>query len=580
MIEREYQLTLTLEGPILSQASGALAFGLDAAMQRYREEPVLNGTQVRGNISHVLNQFRRKLNNSELDNYLSRWFPEEDPNYQDQRSPLNFAMFWHPLCKPAGQGNVRTRIQIEPDSGKVARGALAIAEDLYPSGSCVPFQGSIHARFKNHEERQAFEKWLEKALQWLSALGANKGVGYGRLLYHELEAREPKPVDIQAGSLAGSTRLRLKLSLDRPFCIARQESKEDNRFISSEDIPGHVIKGVLARKLSEETGKKDTELSNALDELLDFDRLVVTHAKPVPNEGNERPQAIPLNLAQVDGEWQSFTSEQPPQSLARAPEFQPDWKSETWDSAYHYLKMDPARPDHWLTVRTAIDPATSAAKESQLFSMECIDPPGFQWWAEIDLSAVDENRRAQVLEKLQALLAGGLDGIGKTHARAQAHLESISPPELPGQSKRWQITLQSPARMLPLGAAIRGANSHEIMKDLYQEYWDKASDGLLKLSAWFSQQRLEGGNYHHHRFRRKQQKSYLPELITQPGSVFILEINGEEEQAMKKLNEWLRRNLPAWSSDTEPANWRTTVHLPENGFGEITVTALNGEDEA
>ena len=581
MIERRHDLTLILQGPILSQASGAMRFGLDMAMQRYRGQPVLNGSQIRGNIRHVLRKFDARLGASDkpgLSEHLKRWFPDEDKkNFTDQRSPLVFDMFWISLARHPKSG-IRTRIAIESGTGKVQKGALAIAEDLYPSGSCVPFHGVIHGRFKDDSEADAFAGWLDKALQWLAAIGAQKGVGYGRLLWHELQVGLQVAAAAPAPPSATTGRLRLRLALDRPFCIGRQVSREHNRIVSSTGIPGHIIKGVLARRLGEQSQKTGAELSNELQTKLDFDRLVVNHARPLPCGEEALAPVIPLNLARVKDEWRSFTSPEPPADLPEAPAFQPDWKREDWQAAARHLGINAAEPERHLLVRTAIDERTGAAKESQLFSLECMEPAGFTWVADIDLAGVEKNRRDEVIKELQSLLAPGLDSIGKTRARAQVRMAAVAPPALEdSEVSRWQITLQTPARMLPLGFCPPGINGYEAMCKAYAKYWRTQSAGSLEMTAHFARQRLAGGEYYYHHFRTE--NNYTTELLTEPGSVFILQAaQGKEDDARAWLQTWLRCNLPAWQNQAEPANWETTVHIPEHGYGEIRVQALEEEE--
>jgi len=192
MIERLYRLDLHLQGPLLSQAAGTLAFGLDAAMQRYREEPVLNGPQIRGNLRHVLLRFKRTTD--AFRPYFSDWFPNEPELGTTWRSTLDFDLFWRPNCVPDKDGT-RTRIKIDSATGKVEKGALQVLEDPFPSGSSVTFSGNIHARFADEKERACFEKWIDKALQWLDAIGSQKGVGYGRLMGHKLAtiSKVPSP---------------------------------------------------------------------------------------------------------------------------------------------------------------------------------------------------------------------------------------------------------------------------------------------------------------------------------------------------------------------------------------------------
>lgn len=579
MIEQHYQLKLCLQGPILSQASGTLAFGVDTAMQRFRDEPVLNGPQIRGNLRHLLHMFEKDTEDFKA--YMPKWFPgQQDDDYATRRSTLDFDLFWKPECIP-GKSGVRTRIEIEPKTGKVRKGALQVIEDIFPSGNDITFTGKIHARFCDKDERQCFEKWINKALEWLDAIGSLKGVGYGRLVNHQLFAinapQPPNPV------LASDTvRFGIRLRLDRPFCIGRQNSRQDNRIVSSDDIPGEVIKGVLAREMAQQHGLEmgGTSLSNKLRQELSFDELIITHAKPVDKNSRQRPRPIPLNLAETKRGWRCFTTEEPEIiSWQQAPSFQPDWKNEQWREAKKYLGLNPLQPDRLLLVRTAIEEGKNIAKESALFSLECVDPGGFEWCGDIDLSNVDKASLPTVIENLQTLLDNGLSSIGKTRARADVTIcQPLTGMDTASQTgTHWQIILQTPARLLPLALPIKGSNGDDTLHQLYSKYWHKESGGKLKLLKYFAQQEMSGGDYFNHHFRKTQNpaRHYKPEWLTTAGSVFILQAeSGQEQGAQEKLQTWLHQNLPAWEDDNEEANWQTTVHIPQHGYGEISVGAI------
>jgi len=591
MIKQSYQLVLHLQGPILSQASGTLVFGVDAAMQRYREKPVLNGTQIRGNLRHVLLYFKNKLPESEhktrLINYLKNWFPDEPqnkedntPNYDTHRSTLDFDLFWHTQCAIKSTEKTRTRIQIDADKGKVKEGALQVVEDLFPSGSRVAFSGRIHARFFSKDEQHQFEAWMAKALQWLGAVGSQKGVGYGRLLDHEFrsvtQSSSPNPIMLSDND----TRFGIRLHLDRPFCIGRQRSKEDNRIVSHTDIPGQIIKGVIAQQIKERDGINDPNaLSTLLDETFAFNDLTFTHAKPVEKPSLSRPQAIPLNLAKTDKQWQQYTTEDPlNMNWHEMPSFQPDWKAQDWDNAEKFMKSPSTKPDRYLLVRTAIEPGKNAAKKHALFSLECVDNHGFDWCADVDLSKIKPNMRPTVINNLRILMNDGLHGIGKTRARAMISItspfSSLAP--LDEKATQWQITLQTATRMLPFEIQVPSINGQDKLREYYEKYWHEASNGELTLLNYFAQQKMVGNDYFHHHFRKANNKSYAPEWLTTAGSVFILQSKPDSEgkKARERLNEWQQSNLPAWESDSDKAHWKSTVHIPQHGYGEITVKAI------
>jgi len=563
MLHRHYRLELMLEGPVLSQAAGTLAFGLDAAMQRYRNRPALNGAQIRGNIRHVLKRF----NHEEYMSCMGDWFPDEQELNQTRRSSLNLDLFWLPVCL---QGNSGERVRIEiGDRNVVSKGSLQVIEDLFPAGSTVTFSGIIRARFENGNEQDLFEKWMDKALQWLDAIGSLKGVGYGRLAGHQLTAMDA-PLSVACSLPQETTRFGLRLKPDRPFCLGRQQSKSDNRIVSSNYIPGEVIKAILAERFKERF--PDDDLAG-----IGFDDIIINHARPVAAAASRLLAVMPLNVAVMDNKVISITVPTAGKKWKQAPAFQPDWKDKDRDRVQKALGIFPVFPKRLLLVRTAINPATGTARESSLFSLECVEPEGHEWLADVDLSRLDEAKRKLALECLPQLLGGELGPIGKTGAVACVSIEQAfsPPPAVFPNETCWQLTLQTPARLLPHDLQPGNVNTDELMKEQYQQYLDQVSDSSLELINAFTQQMLYGGEYHFHHFQKDHGQPYQPEWRVMPGSVFILKARRDrEETAREKIAQWTERNLPAREDDIRPAHWEHTPTLPEHGYGEIRVQSL------
>ncbi len=567
MLHRKYRLELTLEGPVLSQAVGTLGFGLDAAMQRYDDRPALNGAQIRGNLRHVLRKFQHR----EFMPYLDDWFPDEQPGGATRRSRLNFDLFWLPGCLPQ-HGGERVRIEIG-EQGAVKTGSLQVIEDLFPSGSLVTFGGIIRARFGDETEQERFEKWMDKALQWLDAVGSLKGVGYGRLAGHRLIPLADAGNDTQLSFPENATRIGLRLTLDRPFCLGRQRSKSDNRIVSSDHIPGEVIKAILAERFN---------ILYPGGDLADmgFDDLIVNHAHPVLAGASRPPGIMPLNVAVVGKKVSVITRLDENRKWKTAPAFQADWKPEHREHAEKALNIKPVQPNRLLLVRTAIDPATGTAKESALFSLECVEPSGHEWLTEIELSRLGEAQRAKALECLPRLIGNELDPIGKTGAVARVAVEpAFTPPATIADGQTcWQITLRTPARLLPNGFQPGNVNTDQDVRRQYQAYFDRVSGNSLELLDYFTTQRLHGGEYHYQRFQKQHGRSYQPEWHVQAGSVFILKAReGREPDARARIRQWARENLPACETGDAPAHWQHTPTLPEHGYGEIEVTPLRDQ---
>jgi hypothetical protein len=177
-------------------------------------------------------------------------------------------------------------------------------------------------------------------------------------------------------------------------------------------------------------------------------------------------------------------------------------------------------------VRTEINPKTGTAFKNKLFATECVTPDGHRWLANVDLSKVAENDRKQIIEELEKLLAAGLDRLGKTEA----------------ETKKIEILPGCPAPAL---------HSYPLIHN-----------GLAVVTLQ-SAARLWRRFQHH-------QAAYNPELLTLPGSVFVLRAI-DESAAKTKLEGWLQSGLPQLAAAPGGEDWRRTPYLAANGYGEIAV---------
>lgn len=576
----DYVLELTFSAPLLSQAPGVLALGVDVAMQRYRGQPVLNGSLIRGNIRHALEEFAELMPDSGLADhpghedqkrhtgYISRWFGMQtrDKNYNPNRSGIDFDFFW--TLKQPLDDNVaparRTRIKLEEESGKVEKGALQIIEDCFPSGGGdIVFAGKLHARFATRDEEMDFIHWLGKALDYIPAIGSFKGTGFGRLKSWRCTDISTKARHVREKKFAdGNTRIGITLHLDRPFCLGRPRTPDSNRIVSDEMISGNVIKGVIARQYPDGKLPKD----------LCFEQLIITHAVPM-SIPSARPEPWPLSLAVHNEKLADMSSASVAAAWDNAPKFQPDWKAEDYQQAENAWATQ--KPHRYLSIRSEIDRKEGISKESRLFSLECIDPQGFVWCADIELCQIEESKRPAAFARLQTILQQGLSGIGKTKARAEIEIaQSFTPfkridKELPHwRDHHYIVTLQTAARLLPPDLRLSGVNSHVALKKIYQQYWSEQHRDIT-LMNYFAQQQLTS-TYYHQRQHNKGHGDYYPEWLTTAGSVFVLQIKTGD--ALRQLKRWNRRGLPAHpNADGSEADWRTTPYLPEHGYGEIVI---------
>ena len=599
MLRRDYRLELTFAAPVLSHASGSMTLGLDAACLRYRGRMALNGSLVRGNLRHMLEDMADALSDTPeglaLAEDITEWFGlgADQGRGSHRRARVGFDFFWFleesSVGAPAAQDQ-RSRAEMG-EHGTVKSGHLQIVEQPIAVGEQPVFVGQLSGRFLDDPERERFEHWMARALAHMAALGAFKRVSFGRLLATRLTGLVPVAASRAPGeTLPQGTRIGITLRLDRPFHAGLDalHQPRGNRWLHHDSIPGLVLKGVMAQAAGGD--------SQVLAEQLAFDDLVVTTAVPAPMAAPERRLPLPLSLALAgDRVWDLALMDGPcllrVGREAHAPAFLPDWKDADREAAEDAFGHAPMALERFLSVRTSIDRGDGVAREGALFALDCTDPFGHLWCADLDLDAVDPAERPRVVESLGRLFDDGLDDIGKTRARARVAMagqpfRAVPPwdallPVYPAQGGQpeqrddlqedacFPLLLVSPARLLPADLKVPPSNGAQALHDLYDAYWRDASDGLLRLGHFFAQQEMVGGEFYNIHYRGG--GFYRPEWLTVPGSVFVLRAQHDDlAQIQACIHRWLHRGLPP-AADRDPAveDWRSDPFMPQNGFGEV-----------
>lgn len=591
MKEYSYEVRLILLAPVLSQASGGRAYGVDTASLRdVGGDPALPGSLIRGNLRHAWKALRDRYPRAAgipSAKEVKTWLGDESEtgsHNKPNRGRLRFAEHWR--ADRSGGSGVRHRIERNPSTGAVASGSLQVIETQFSAGERVLHTGWIKAWCPDNTEAIHLARWVRKGLEFMPALGALKGAGFGRVLAVEVtqapdSVQAPDEATLDPGSIAFGIRLRL----DRPFCFARPHPPDSNRYESEEFIPGGAMKGALARRLRQsgaDSGPLDHPDYPALCQ--HFDLLRFTHAFPVAESSTVRPVVPPLSLVigpknaaekAPDDLYDVAFKGEPGLIHHQAPAFSADWKDKHFTMAYQKCGWR-APPLRSLLVRTEIDPYTGAARENKLFATECVVPEGYQSLARVCLSQVsDASERSRVIGELERLLPAGLDRLGKTEAEAEqieilAQCLSLALPCHPViHDNIAVVTLQSAARLLPHPWVIPPTNGGPQLLSEYQGAWCELSGGSLDLVRFFTRQQLVGGRYLWTRFQHGEHP-YNPELLTLPGSVFVLQVR-DEAKATAKLSGWLENGLPQLACAPGGEDWQKTPYLAANGYGEIAV---------
>lgn len=613
--EHILHVTLTIRGPVLTKNSGPADFGVDAAVARVqfgaedeRNRPCLPGTLMKGKLREALEQLTPHASSHFPASFLAEWLPANrdpapgEPGDDPYRGRLHFSDF---VAAEAGSCGVRHRIAIDAETGSVQPHALQVIETPFAPGQEARFKGRI-AFFADEPLAQQVERTVRFGLCWLTQVGADRTVGFGRLLRVEVTRDPGRPAtDAIRGreTIPAPTALRLRIRPGGPLCIARHKIG-DNLFESEEFIPGNVIAGavvetwaaLLGRRVGPD-GVRPFAIHDPARSLLanTFDRLRFRHAFPAPADG-QRPRIVPLSVAAAGKRFYDVASQPKPVLLKDetgrwvTPAFRIDWKGpEETAIESEFGHVYPARE---LRVRTAIDLLKRTADRGEdtgggkLFAWEMVHPwtvdcTPVAWFGQVDfpddLAGADRQALADQLSSLLSVLSF----VSKTKARCSVDVTAdgnngaeSDPGRSADPAKTVALVLETPALLCdprfqncprPEGSLGDGE-----LHALYAEAWHDISGGELALEHHFASQSLAGGGYLHHRFRRNQ--PYNPWLLTDAGSVFVFELR-DVAAGRKKIANWLAHglDLPRWAREAWGESWSANPYTPRNGFGEISI---------
>lgn len=597
-MKHRFDITLQVQGPILTKSSNPASFGVDAAIARvafgeHIGKPCLPGTHLEGKIREAWEQLGY---DGKIINRLLGLESPKDTGELPQRGRLQITdlVATDSVEKPR---LARHRIALEPELGSVKHGALQVLETPFAAGQEVSFKGSAWFYGKAPSEIQTL---LEQGLAFLTHLGSGRSIGLGRLIRVQVEKAKALPAQpaLESGSISS---LEIILQPKGPLCIAKHKM-DDNLFESEAFIPGNMIAGAVVETWAasldlppgsfvKECAKADLARSALATH---FDHLRFRHAFAAPADSG-RPRAIPLSWVTVGERFFDVSEQEKPLLLKNeaasftAPAFLLDWKDFSKASAACGTH-EPARE---LRVRTAIDSSKRTADRGdrktgggKLFAWELIHPQTdedpaktLSWHSRVDLHAVPKEERTKVAEQLASLLQD-LGFVSKTKALCPSVVKAAAEIDLPDLAAGQQIALvlQTPGLLADPrfqsveGVASHGALSAGEMKLLYRAAWSDLSGSSLEMSHHFARQRLVGGNYLARRYQRG--KPYNPWLLTTEGSVFVLTVT-DVEKARTFLTDCLQLGLPlpAWAKakDAWGSTWQTNPFLRQNGFGELAL---------
>lgn len=588
MIERyTCRVVLTVLGPFLTAATGPDLYGIDKSFHKDDAgNLIVPAAHVKGKLRMALEELQPFLDEQALPDMRSLFGEGSAPGtYEPRPGALRFADF---VAQGTHAKATRTRVTIDHATQTASRSLLRAVEDPFASGAEVGFAGEVEFSATDQTAAQAIANVIRVGFSWLANLGAEKGVGFGRLKAVSVGKPVPAPSNDTAAQTVAAPSLHLRIKADEPLLVGKVKSRRTNYILSRIELPGGLIKGALAAALSAAKGDGDRTLDPGeaasypgYEALVQhFSEIRVTHALPAP-QGAARPVRRPISIVERDGKQRgdlALSTERYPLLPEGSPAYFADAKN--WNDYKGATK-----PRVMFETRSEIDDASQRAAKGRLFTYGFLMPTDegqrtVEWICNVDLvNIADERARAAAAQQFARAAGQHLQRLGKLARRVTVEVCPGPAPaamacKSPIEDGLAVITLQADAVMLSPDE-VRSLPLEEDLTALYAAYWTGISNRSLVLEDFFAHQGFEGG-YLYHRYlgaseREETPDAYRPYYLTRAGSVFRLRAV-DPTGAQDAVERWqaVGLPLPAWALAEYGAEaWRNCPFVPENGYGEI-----------
>ena len=559
------EITLSVKGPFLFQGMVGSLMGRDATQLRDEHGgPVIPADQVKGVLREALLDIADDapgvITPQEVDALFGEESPENtgDSAFDEPRRARAFFsdLTGSPTKKALADGvagsppPTTTRVEIDDATGAAKTGHLQVVELVVRFGEPVAFSGVIVAYCPDGQaERLAAA--IDKAVKVVGAIGAFKSAGFGAVDGSASGAtlRDARTLALPSPKSLAAERFGFAVTFDRPILVDAGRIA-NNAFAGSAIVPGAALKGALARKL---------ELAGGEALLARFEAalagLVIGHAFPEDSAGAPGGEPFPLSTIACEDEdsdrvtfadaldvnRKDLNGDAPPCAIGgRLATFRVDWKERVFPAAArHFGRPQFEEPAMLARTHTAISELGTAATgqlfttimRSNLSSADIRQERRFL--LAVDLASVPDGEKDNA-RILVALLAEGLDGIGKTSATATFKPcdDGATPPTpypVHGHDDLFAVVLRTDGLMTDPRTKATAAEA-------YADYWRRTVPGPT-LVDFCAAQRLAGG-YLATR-RRPWRATYHPFVLTEAGSTFLL--RGKIREPLTRL---LRHGLP------------------------------------
>ena len=602
-------INITIKGPFLTSSGINENYFYDKTFQRDSAgNPIIPKSHIKGKIRMALEELysidHEKLNSYKEEYPIDLLFgkPSEEGSYDPVYGILKFSSLR--LDSPSSEINesgYRTQTTIDVVTMTAAKNQLRTIEDLFGINKESCWQGEIEYCVENEKQAKRLTELIFLALKWLPNLGAQKGTGFGR--NEKIHITSPNKISCASDDSDKITELQNKANESdqfiisiyplEPITIGGVKSRKSNFIDSEVIITGGLIKGAFAACLNrglnirpsyQELSEKTKESYQGFENLVsNFDKIRFLHAIPSYNQ-NIRPIKIPISTVKVNNQKYDLALTPIKTIDTISPTYFSDWK--IFESYF-----DEAHPNKIISTNVEIDDNSRRSKEGNLFSKVAFEPKDGEreiyWIGKVDFSGI-EDKQQKKLAKQEFIEAVYLYFIrlAKRNTKAKVELSLINKPDDFNQAainhNQLVIALQSDAIMLN-PETIKKNNAIKLF-DAYAAYWKEQFGELSEIiimKDFYASQKFYGG-YLYHRYlgkydRKSTPKQYRPYFLTEAGSTFIFEINGNHKKIEQLTQKLLSSGLclPNWTKNNyileEVENWKTCPFVPANGYGEVNI---------
>lgn len=573
---KRYDVSLPLTAPFHFPAEEFGAFGYDSIGHEKDGRPLIPREQVRGLFRHGLLALCEVGHPDAPDLLLA--FGHEGPNIapsprSDDRAADANAEFTKgtkgliSVTDAIGTAGFPERVAPSPrvklgyESGAAEPGHLLLMEQKLPPQAEMCFVSQIYIY---QDSARDYSDLIQLAFEFHNSIGALKSVGFGRMESPLVKQSELAPSFDALGSIDPNQteQMTWTFTLDRPYLVDA-ERPSANVYEGRRDIPGAAIKGLFAQHLSN-LGRMDDEMSDGLS------RLIIGFASPsgllIPfplSIFSDKETGKLFDLAAADVEINDSVE------LQRAVDWKPsEQRTANVNALFECMgrsKSSELPQGYESRVHVEIDKSAGTVVPHKLYTSIALEAPEKGFSVPLDFANVVPETRSRILDALRAKMSG----LGRTDAVLETTglQAGMSANDDAVSAGRIVLLLKTPALMVD-------PEPTDWPQDAYAEFWCSKLPNSRLLSH-FSRERLAGG---YQAMRFGVQGEYRPFVLTEPGSVFVLDLHEGDLGALKAL---LRFGVCIDNWAGAVPTWQNCPFVPENGYGRLSIyTPFNDGDSA